>query len=465
MCMRLRSHAMELQNILRVFFGGLTAFLFLLLLPAASHAWQANEEPAITLDANEAGDAAIEQRLERIYAELPALQRVDVSVRQGVVFLTGETATDAAGDRAVSIARRVSGVVTVEDGIERTLDIEGNVSPFVLDTQQFLTRLTRSWPVYAIVLAVFCVILLAGHFLASWRGFWNRVAPNPFLGRLLAQTVRVIAFAVAIFAALGMLGATALLGALAGVAGIIGLALGFAVRDTIENYIASILLSIRQPFRARDHVVINEREGIVVRLTSRATVLMTLDGNHLRIPNAEVFKGIILNYTRNPERRFEFELGVDAEDDPVAAMDVGLKAISRLDFVLDDPGPDASIVKVGDSSIVLKFTGWVDQTHTDFLKARSLAIRAAKAVIEEEGFTLPEPIYRLRFDEPVAEALQSHTSPPPASPRKPPAKRAPPPVESESTDVTPDRYLDRKVDEERSEQDKEDLLDHKNPVE
>lgn len=437
--------------------------LFAAVLAAPASAQEAGGDPEIAIGNAAPDDEAIAERLSVIFAEIPALDSVDVAVRGGVVFLTGEVAGEPSAERAVSIAQRVAGVVTVEDGIKRTLDIEGNVSPFVDDVEAFFSRLARSWPVYAIVLAVFLVIIVLGHALASWSGFWNRVTPNPFLARLLSQTVRVFTFALAVFIALGLLGATALLGALAGVAGIVGLALGFAVRDTIENYIASILLSVRQPFRARDHVVINEREGIVVRLTSRATVLMTLDGNHLRIPNAEVFKGVILNYTRNPERRFEFDLGVDAEDDPVAAMDAGLKAIAALDFVLTDPAPDASIVKVGDSSIVLKFTGWVDQTDTDFLKARSLAIRAAKGVIEEEGFTLPEPIYRLRFDEPVAEALQSHTDAPP-TPKPARRRKAAPPIDG-SADVTPDRYLERKVDEERAERDKEDLLDRKNPTE
>src|SRR3546814_11391197 len=71
------------------------------------------------------------------------------------------------------------------------------------------------------------------------------------------------------------------------------------------------MLSRRQPFRANDHVVIEGHEGRVVRLTSRATILMTLEGNHLRIPNSTVFKAVILNYTRNPERRFDFELGIE----------------------------------------------------------------------------------------------------------------------------------------------------------
>ena len=80
-------------------------------------------------------------------------------------------------------------------------------------------------------------------------------------------------------------------------------------------------------------VVIDDHEGKVIRLTSRSTILMTLDGNHLRIPNTIVFKAVILNYTRNPERRFEFDLGVDAADDPVAAMQLGLDRLKSMPFV------------------------------------------------------------------------------------------------------------------------------------
>ena len=191
-----------------------------------------------------------------------------------------------------------------------------------------------------------------------------------------------------------------------GGAGVIGIAVGFAVKDTIENYIASLMLSIRQPFRARDQVVINGQEGIVVRLTSRATILMTLDGNQLRIPNAEVFKGTILNYTKNPERRFTFELGVDANDDPLAAIKVGLDAIGTLAFVLEEPKAIAVITNVGDSNIVLEFQVWVDQSETDFAKARSIAIRETKHALENEGFSLPEPIYRLRFNDKLEKAIE-----------------------------------------------------------
>ncbi len=432
--------------------------------PAALFAQSNDNVPAISQAADAEQDAAIARRINGIFAEVSGLSGIDVEVREGVVVLEGEVASEAAVSQAVAIAGRVEGVVLVDDRLDRTLDIETNVSPFIADVEAGLTRLSRSWPVYLIVAVVFVLIVWSGFRLSAWSGFWNRVAPNRFLAEMMAQAFRMVAIAIAVLVSFALLGATAMLGALAGALGIIGLALGFAVRDTIENYIASILLSIRQPFRAGEHVIINTHEGVVARLTSRATVLMTLDGNHLRIPNADVFKGIILNYTRNPERRFSFDLGVDAEDDPVDAMDTGLKALSGLDFVLAEPEADAAIVEVGDSSIVVRFTGWVDQTQADFLKALSLAIRAVKSVLEAQGFTLPEPIYRLRFDQgadlPQRVAPSSRTQ----GPQK--AARQPGPVQTTaSTDVTPDRHLERKVAEERSETAGEDLLSDASPVE
>jgi hypothetical protein len=77
---------------------------------------------------------------------------------------------------------------------------------------------------------------------------------------------------------LDLLGVTAVLGSILGAAGINGLAIGIAVRDSVENFVASEMLSIRQPFEAFDLVEIDGDVGKVVRLTSRATVLISVDG-------------------------------------------------------------------------------------------------------------------------------------------------------------------------------------------
>jgi len=427
----------------------------------------ADPEPVISAETDTAkSDQKIQSRIENIFAELDALSAVTVNVSEGVVTLQGEVANEMAAQQAQRLANRLAGVVTVEDQINRTLAVADNVRPVIESFRTQLLNFIKALPLLGLSLLVLAVFILLGSFLARRQLLWQKLTPNPFLAELLAGAVRLVMLLLGVILALNLLGASSVITTILGGAGVIGLAIGFAVRDTMENYISSIMLSLRQPFRAKDHVVINELEGIVVRLTSRATILMTLDGNHLRIPNAAVFKGIILNYTTNPERRFEFELGVDASDDPVAGMKAGMDAIRDLDFILEDPEPFALIKTVGDSNIVLSFYAWIDQRKTNFAKARSLAIRAAMRVLEAQGFTLPEPIYRLRFDPQVSTALASGFSGKPAGQAIDPTQKpgGDPPahpisLSDEDLDVSPDKHLEQKVEEEIESDRGNDLLD------
>ena len=375
--------------------------------------------------------------------------------------LSGTVPRAADIDRAEAIASRVVGVVTVQNDLTRDLDVDTNLVPVISQIGDKARSLIGALPLVGVALAIGILIGVVGYLLASIDRLWRAVTPNPFLVELVATFVRFVFVVLGLVAALQILGAAALLGAVLGGAGVIGIALGFAVRDSVDNYVSSLMLSLRQPFRANDHVVIEGHEGRVIRLTSRATILMTLDGNHLRIPNSMVFKSVILNYTRNSERRFTFDLGVDADDDPIEGMAVGLAAVNALPFVLNAPPATAIIQNVGDSNIVLRFFGWVDQTNTDFLKGRSVAIQAAKSALENAGFALPEPIYRLRFDEGVSLPLKGA--------EVPRAQEARPSGAMQNIagdeDTAPDAHVVQMVEEERAETGKQDLLDDDRPIE
>ena len=93
------------------------------------------------------------------------------------------------------------------------------------------------------------------------------------------------------------------------------------------------MLSIRQPFQPNDTIEIESDIGKVIRLTSRATIMLDFDGNHIRIPNAIVFKSRIINYTRNPERRFVFQMGVEADSDLAAVRILMEDTASALPFI------------------------------------------------------------------------------------------------------------------------------------
>lgn len=435
---------------------------------AASEA-AAEPEPVIEAADPAPTDTAIAGRLNGIFAEIEPLASIAVEVRSGVVTLSGTVASNADIERAERIAARVAGVVTVQNGLERDLAVAGKIDPLTTQLSDRFDTISASLPLLGLAFALVAGFWIVGGLLARCTGLWRAITPNAFLAELVATGVRVVFVIIGLILALDLLEATALLGAFLGSAGVIGLAVGFAIRDTVDNYVSSIMLSIRQPFRANDHVVIGEFEGHVIRLTSRATILMTLDGNHLRVPNATVFKSEILNYTTNPQRRFSFVLGIDAEDDPAAAIATGLARLNELPFVLSEPAAAAHIEEVGDSNIVIRFLAWIDQTETAFPKARTSAIAATMQVLDAEGFGLPEPIYRLRFDSatPLAIAPGGQQSGGKEAPAKRTKAKAKPRTSCEEIDTSADSHIARKVAEERAQGSgaEADILDAGRPLE
>jgi small-conductance mechanosensitive channel len=300
-------------------------------------------------------------------------------------------------------------------------------------------------PLLLLALVVLLLFAWLARRVGRWERPYRRLSPNAFVQDLVRHAMRTAVLLVGTLLALEITGATQLAAAVLGTAGVLGLAIGFAFKDLVENYIAGVLLSLRQPFEPDDHVVIDGHEGKVLRLTSRAAILMTLDGNHLRIPNAQVFKGVMLNYTRNPLRRFTFLVGVGSGEDLAAALRLGVETVGRVAGVIGDPAPWAQIEELGDSSVPVRFFGWVDQRESNFALVRSEALRQVKEALEAAGMDLPEPIYRLRMVAGAAPAADAEREPEPETsvPREP---AAPP-----ATDLGTGDAIDRQMAEERAE--------------
>jgi len=304
-------------------------------------------------------------------------------------------------------------------------------------------------PLLAVALIIVGVFWLIARVLT--KGDWAfRWIDNRFARDTARHIARIVLIGCGLLLALELLDATALFGAALGAAGVVGIAVGFAFRDIMENYLAGLLLSMRHPFEPNDLVSIDGDEGKVVRLTSRATVLLTLAGNHLRIPNSKVFKAVLLNYTRNPLRRLDFEVNIGVDEDVAAAQKVGVEVLRSMDAILDEPPPLALLERLGDSSVPIHFFAWVDQEDTDYFKALSEAIRVVKAAYDDAAIEMPEPIYRVQMRD-AAE--------------RPPTRVAQRTAESlEAGDTAADVRLDEQVESERAAEGP-DLLDEEAPRE
>ncbi len=203
--------------------------------PAAERAESAPSPPIDVTGLTENSDEAIASGLRDIFAQISGLDEVDIAVRSGVVTLSGTTRNQADRQKAEAIAGRVAGVVAVENTIDRNFEVESNVSPIVASLRGDVQNLLRGLPLLGVALLIAIAIASLGYLLAGWRKLWLWIAPNAFLADLLAGAVRVIAIVGGIIVALQVLDATALLGLVLGSAGIIGIALGFAIRDTVDN--------------------------------------------------------------------------------------------------------------------------------------------------------------------------------------------------------------------------------------
>ena len=432
------------------------------LFPVSSPAQQAEEQPTTTITVEDSAeqDAAIAVRIRNILNELEGYDDVTVTVSSGIVTLRGTTVDQAQATGLNDLVARVEGVVAIENEVSQTTDVVEQLNPAV---ERFMTRLWQLvavLPLAAVALLAFLVVVSLGFLIARMKRPWDRLAPNAFIADIYRQIVRLLFIIGGIVVALDILNASALLSTILGAAGIVGLAIGFAVRDTVENFIASIMLSIRQPFRPNDTVEIEGDIGKVIRLTSRATILLSFDGNHIRIPNATVFKSRIVNYSRNDERRFVLDLGVAYDTDLAAAQELALTTVRGLPFVLEQPAPSIWLENLGDSAVNLKLAAWIAQHETSFVAARGEAYRLCLAAFAEAGIEMPGPTYTIL----TPDGVPQHPQPQPRQF----AKESPAPVQTaevQAVDAKADQELDKIIHEERKELAEGDLLTHSAPEE
>ena len=341
-------------------------------------------------------DSLLQARLRGAFGEVEAFRGIEVIVRHGVAHLQGTVVQPQEAAAAEALASRFDGVLYVHSTLTAESALADRVVPAVDRLRNYATGALNFLPVGVLAL----VVLLLTLAMARWMGGWEvprALRMSPLAWGLLRRAVQGGVVLVGLVITFDLLGVTSLVGALLGTAGVAGLAIGFAFRDIIENYLAGVLLSLRQPFRVNDLVAIANHEGRVVRLTARELVLLTVDGNHVRLPNATVFKSVLVNYTLNPRRLFSFEVGVGVTDDLLAAQRIGVETLDAMNGVLGDPPPFARVHALADSTVILRFHGWVDQGSADFMKVQSEAIRLVKQALDEQGVEMPEPTYRLQL--------------------------------------------------------------------
>jgi small-conductance mechanosensitive channel len=189
-------------------------------------------------------------------------------------------------------------------------------------------------------------------------------------------------------------------------AGVLGIVLGLAARQTLGSIIAGFVLMLTRPFTVGDWVEVGDHEGAVTHITIMHTEIREFNGELVIIPNDVVSEQPIRNRSHQDILRLDTEVGVDYDSDPEHAEQVALEAIESVETVLDAPPPETTTKSFGDSAVVLELLYWIENpSPPESRRATESVIYAVKDRFEEEDIEIPFPQRRLS-DRPDSDPAQ-----------------------------------------------------------
>src|SRR5919199_6267108 len=224
------------------------------------------------------------------------------------------------------------------------------------------------------------------------------------LGLVLGRLSQGIIVLIGLFIALSIVIPSFKAGDLVQLLGISGVAIGFAFRDILQNFLAGILILLTEPFQIDDQIVFKNVEGTVENIQTRATTIRTYDGRRVVIPNSELFTNSVTVNTAWDNRRVQYDVGIGYGDDIDRAKQLIMEAIANLDVVLKEPAPDVLVMELAESTVNIRVRWWISPPRrADALDTRDKVLTAIKNKLTANGIDLPFPTQQILFHDQTEE--------------------------------------------------------------
>lgn len=230
------------------------------------------------------------------------------------------------------------------------------------------------------------------------------------LGLILGRLAQWATILIGLFISLSIVIPTLRAGDLVQLLGISGVAIGFAFRDILQNFLAGILILLTEPFQLDDQIVFKDFEGTVENIQTRATTIRTYDGRRIVIPNSELFTNSVTVNTAFDNRRLEYNVGIGYGDDIDEAKQLILEAIHETEGVLQEPVPDAIVVDLAESTVNIRARWWVKPPRrAEVLDLQDKVLTAIKKKLTANGIDLPFPTQQILFHDQTEETDSDRT--------------------------------------------------------
>lgn len=168
---------------------------------------------------------------------------------------------------------------------------------------------------------------------------------------------------------------------------IFGLAISLAVKDSLSNLAGGLSVLFTRPFALGDYVSVGSTEGTVQEIRLNYTVLTTVDNKIIHIPNGDVAKAQIINFTGVEKRRLDLRFSIGYQDDFERAEGIIQELVERHPMALKDPAPVVRMIEHADSAIILCCRVWVNTP--DYWTLNFDLLEQVKKAFDREGISIP----------------------------------------------------------------------------
>ena len=207
------------------------------------------------------------------------------------------------------------------------------------------------------------------------------------LGSFLANIIYWAGLLVVLIAAAGQLGIDTM--SFVTILGAAGLAVGLALKDSLANFAAGVMIVVFRPFKVGDYVEAGGTAGVVEKISIFNTNLNTPDNKLVIVPNGAVIGGPITNYTAKDTRRVDLVFGIGYGDDIKLAKEILNELVKADERVLADPAPVVVVKELGESSVDFAVRPWVKTA--DYWDVTFDLTEKVKLAFDERGVTIPFP--------------------------------------------------------------------------
>ncbi|WP_046756141.1 mechanosensitive ion channel family protein [Kordia jejudonensis] len=270
-------------------------------------------------------------------------------------------------------------------------ELDVNPQSIIEKLDTWLDGFIKAIPNILIGLVIFVAMLYVGRWLGKLvkRLLANRGRKN--FGDLLGAFTRYLVIIFGIAIALTIMAPNLSPADLIASLGVSSVAIGFAFQDILQNWLAGILILLRQPFELGDQIVVNGYEGTVEKIKTRATIIITYDGKRVVIPNNTVYNNSVVVNTAHKFIRSQYDIGVGYDENYMEAMKILKETIENIEGVTSEKPVETLVWDQADSWLTIRVRWWTKSDRASVVQIWSKVLLATQEAMDEAGIDLPFP--------------------------------------------------------------------------